>query len=125
MTAMVTIRLIHWKGEEAEERAEKLRSTGYTVDATVPAGPESFRALTQDPPAAVVIDLSRTPSNGRDVALFLRKTKSTRHIPIVFVEGDTEKVERIRKLLPDAVYSTWRAIRGSGGRLPTEGCGSV
>lgn len=64
-------------------------------------------------PAAAVIDLSRTPSHGRDVALFLRKTKSTRHIPIVFVEGDTEKVERIKKLLPDAVYSTWRAIRGS------------
>jgi CheY-like chemotaxis protein len=56
---------------------------------------------------AVVIDLNRRPSRGKEVAIALRGAKSTRHIPIVFVEGAPEKVEAIRQLLPDAVYTIW------------------
>ncbi len=63
-----------------------------------------------NPPAAVVIDLSRIPSQGRDVGLAIRKYKSTRHVPLVFVEGDPDKVKRIQELLPDAVYTTWGKI---------------
>ena len=40
------------------------------------------------------------------MAAEIRATKSLRHIPIVFVDGDEEKVERIRKELPDAVYTS-------------------
>jgi hypothetical protein len=59
---------------------------------------------------AVVINLNRLPSHGREVALALRGAKGTRHIPIVFVEGAPEKVEPIRQLLPDAVYTTWKKL---------------
>jgi len=31
----------------------------------------------------------------------------------VFVDGETEKVERVKNLLPDAVYTTWSRIRGA------------
>jgi hypothetical protein len=61
---------------------------------------------------AVVINLNRLPSHGREVATALRGSKSTRHIPIVFVEGAPEKVEPIRQLLPDAVYTTWPKLPG-------------
>lgn len=59
---------------------------------------------------AVVINLNRLPSHGREVAIGLRGAKSTRHIPIVFVEGAPEKVATIRELLPDAVYTTWAKL---------------
>jgi len=59
---------------------------------------------------AVVINLNRLPSHGREVATALRGSKSTRHIPIVFVEGAPEKVAPIRQLLPDAVYTTWPKV---------------
>ena len=65
-----------------------------------------MRSLRESPPLAAVIDLTRLPSHGRYVAAEIRATKSTRHIPIVFVDGDPEKVERIRKDLPDAVYTS-------------------
>ena len=58
----------------------------------------------------MIIDLSRVPSQGRDVALGIRKYKATRHVPLVFVEGESRKVERIQALLPDAVYTTWDHI---------------
>jgi hypothetical protein len=66
---------------------------------------------------AVVINLNRLPSHGREVATALRGSKSTRHIPIVFVEGAPEKVEPIRQLLPDAVYTTWPKLPAVLGKL--------
>ncbi len=62
-------------------------------------------------PDAVVIDLSRMPSHGREVAQALRSAKGTRHLPIVFVDGEPEKVKRTKQLLPDAIYTTWGRIK--------------
>jgi CheY-like chemotaxis protein len=104
--------LIHWKAEEAEEKIAKLRAAGYEVDYGE-INPGALRDWRDSPPAAFVIDLSRLPSHGRDVAMALRSYKATRSIPLVFVEGEPEKVERIRTHLPDAVYTTWRRIRSS------------
>lgn len=106
---MTRVRLIHWETEKARERAAQLRSAGLTVDfeALTAAG---LRALREDPPCAIVIDLSRVPSQGRDLGLNLRKYKATRHVPLVFASGLPDKVERVRDLLPDAVYATWDDI---------------
>jgi len=109
---MPRVRLIHWKSAEAAPRIAALREAGYAVDAR-PVTPETLRELRARPPAAVVIDLSRVPSHGRDVALAIRESKSTRHIPLVFVEGEAEKVARVRASLPDAVFATWRGVRGA------------
>jgi hypothetical protein len=110
--AVHRVRLIHWKAEEAREKVRKLREAGYRVAFELPDN-ETFKKIKKSPPDVVVIDLSRTPSHGRDAALFLRQTKATRHVPLVFVDGDPDKVERIRKLLPDAEYTPWRRIRSS------------
>jgi len=104
------VRLVHWHEAEAVERGERLRALGYQVNPTILSGPEGFRELRDNPPAAVVIDLNRVPSHGRDVAIALRSYKDTRLVPIVFVEGDAEKVEKIKKHLPDAVYAEWSDI---------------
>jgi CheY-like chemotaxis protein len=109
---MHRVRLIHWKAEEAAEKIAKLRTAGYEVD----FGETSLNALREwrsKSPAAFIIDLSRMPMQGRDVAMTLRGYKSTRNTPLVFVEGEPEKVERIKKQLPDAVYTTWTRIRSS------------
>jgi CheY-like chemotaxis protein len=107
---MPRVQLIHWNAAEAEERAERLRAYGYQVACPVPQGPAFFRQLGQDPPTAVIIDLGRLPSQGRDAALTLRKQASTRRIPLVLVDGEPDKVARIRELLPDATYTTWQKI---------------
>jgi hypothetical protein len=104
--------LIHWKAEEAEEKIAKLRAAGYEVDCPE-IKPGALRDWRDNPPAAFVIDLSRMPLQGRDVAIALRVYKTTRNTPLVFVEGEPEKVERIKVNLPDAVYTSWSRIRGS------------
>ncbi|HZC46799.1 MAG TPA: hypothetical protein VE243_10000, partial [Candidatus Acidoferrum sp.] len=37
-------------------------------------------------------------------------SKSTRHLPLVFAGGAAEKVDGIRKLLPDTVFALWSKI---------------
>lgn len=103
------IRLIHWNSVEAQERASALRREGYVVTAS-PFTPQEVRKIKARLPEAIVIDLSRLPSQGRDAALLIRQTKTTRYIPLVFAEGDPEKVAAIQKILPDAVYATWPRI---------------
>lgn len=109
---MPRVRLIHPDPARAREFASRLREAGYVVNhRTLDASWQV--ALRRNPPAAVVIDLSRIPSMGRDVGIALRSSRSTRGVPIVFVGGDAEKLPGIRKLLPDATYTTWSKIRSA------------
>jgi CheY-like chemotaxis protein len=110
---MKRVRLVHWNETEAAGPVAQLQAAGFAVDCTPLRGPADLRVMAESPPDAVVIDLSRTPSHGRDIALAIRTRKGTRHLPLVFVEGDPGKVALVRALLPDAAYSTWRGIRAA------------
>jgi CheY-like chemotaxis protein len=110
---MSRVCLVHWSPEEGEERASRLRQASHTVKLVTPRRGDSLQSLLVSPPDAFVIDLGRLPAQGRDLAVWLRGRKAGRHIPIVFVGGDPEKVAQVRKLLPDAVYTEWRRIRAA------------
>jgi hypothetical protein len=109
---MTLVRLIHWNAEEAKERARRLQALGYQVVHSM-MNPVGLREMRQNPPDAIVIDLSRLPSQGRDLGMNIRKYKSTRHVPLVFIGGDPEKVKAIKKVLPDATYTSWEGIKYS------------
>jgi CheY-like chemotaxis protein len=103
--------LIHWNEAEGAARAELLRAAGFESTCLTPRGGSSdLRTLRQNVPDVFVIDLSRVPSQGCAVAVDLRRGKATRPAPIVFAGGAPEKVDRIRKLLPDATYTAWENV---------------
>ncbi len=110
---MTRVFLVHWKPEEIPERVARLRREGFTVEPFTVLGGGGLRGLRDKPPAAFVIDLSRRPSHGRTVAVALRQQKNTRHVPLVFVDGEPAKIARVRKELPDALYTDWRGIGGA------------
>ena len=104
---MARVRLIHWKAAEAGSVIEALRAGGFDAEYDGEAnGPAISRAIRANLPDAVVIDLSRLPSHGREMGIWLRGLKSTRHVPLVFVNGGQETRERVRQDLPDAVCTT-------------------
>jgi hypothetical protein len=103
-----TVRLICWNEADAAARARLLRRAGYRV---ISAPPENaggmvryFRELSPD---AVVIDLDRLPSHGRELGLSLRASKSTSHLRLVFAGGLPAKIELVRAAIPDAVFTPW------------------
>jgi hypothetical protein len=103
---MARVRLIHWNAVEAAPRIEKLRAAGHDVE----FGGE-YKDWRTRPIEAFVIDLSRLPAHGREVATALRGAKATRRLPILFVDGLPEKVSAIRAQLPDATFTTWPRIK--------------
>jgi CheY-like chemotaxis protein len=103
------ILLIHWNATEAKQKASILESAGYKVDHESFA-PQALKKLRNDQPAAVVIDLSRLPNQGRDIAINIRHAKATRNIPIVFVEGDKQKVNQVKTHVPDALWTDYNQI---------------
>jgi hypothetical protein len=110
---MPRVRLVHWKADEAAALLRALRAAGHVVDYGEKVDSGGFRGIRAAPPDAFAIDLSRLPSHGREVAIFFRGRKATRHVPIVFVGCAPEKVETIRKVLPDAVYTEPGQVRSA------------
>jgi CheY-like chemotaxis protein len=110
---MSRVLVVHWNAAEAAERAARLSRAGHKVETLAHGGIAALRAVRERPPDAIVIDLSRLPSQGGGVATWFRQQKATRAVPILFVGGAEEKVARVRRLLPDALYTDWTGIRGA------------
>jgi len=106
------VALLCWNAAEGRERADALRRAGFKVKLEVKPreGPAILGRLREHPPEALVIDLDRLPMQGRDAGVVMRTGKQTRRVPLVFVDGEPSKVERVRQTLPDAVYTSWAGI---------------
>ncbi len=110
---MPLVRLISWKEDLAQERAALLKNARFEVDASPLNTSRLIGCIKANPPSAIVIDLDRMPSHGLAVGTVLRRSASTRQIPLVFAGGADEKVARIRRELPDAVFTPWSAVAPS------------
>ena len=118
-TAGKRVRVIHWKAAEAGSLIEMVRQVGFRAEFEPdPNGAVVARAIKSSVPDAVVIDLTRLPSQGREMAVWLRNQKITREIPIVFFGGEAGKVDRVKSVIPDAAYATEATL----GRLLKKAC---
>jgi hypothetical protein len=111
---MQRVRLFHWKSKVVAELMAKLRAAVFEAVHHAETQSPSVRELKESGAVAVVIDLSRLPSHGKYVGAWVRGSKSTRHLPLVFVGGEAAKVAAIKKQIPDAVYSS---VAGVGAAL--------
>lgn len=96
--------LIHWNEREAEVYAKTIRSWGWDVDYEYEDGARGGSAIKLNPPTAVVIYLTRLPSHGRATAEYLAETKTTRKIPLIFVGGESQALEKTKAKIPRATY---------------------
>src|SRR3989304_1402258 len=96
--------LIHWNGAEGQELVRELEGLGWHVDLEAQDGARAGKRIREVSPEAVVIFLSRLPSHGRETAHALRSFKSTRQLPIIFVDGQDEAVQKTREKAPEALF---------------------
>ena len=101
--------LVHANEALGAACAKKLARMGYRAVWRRWRSAEIARAKA-DPPDAVLVDLSRTPSVGRDVAIAMRSHRALLTVPFVLTDGAPEVVEHLRKFLPDAVGSEGRRL---------------
>jgi CheY-like chemotaxis protein len=90
---MANILLVHWNEPEAKERARSLKALGYKAKILFDPDKHSLAESREHPPELFLIDLSRLPSQGREIAGHFRRAKATRNVPILFVGADAERVK--------------------------------
>lgn len=102
---MARVRIVHWKEPRVAPLVEACRACGLEVEYDAVRFSDLAKLIRANPPDALVIDLSCLPSHGRESAIYLRRTKYARYLPLVFVDGEPEKVAKVREQLPDATFS--------------------
>jgi hypothetical protein len=112
LSRMAKVLVVHWRPEEVRGQIERLRSV-HEVRVESRQDGDWHRALRDDPAHVIVIDLSRLPSHGREIATYLRTQKATRDLPLVFVGGEESKVAEAKTIFPDARFCAWRTLRGT------------
>lgn len=108
---MARVHLLNFNADEVDARAEALRAAGHAVKTDAYSG--SIKVVRDGDPEALVINLGRAPSNGTQLAAVIRQSAWGRNVAIVFVDGEPEKIERAKKLLPDATYTSWAKVKSA------------
>ncbi|MDP9054599.1 MAG: hypothetical protein M3N93_09905 [Acidobacteriota bacterium] len=103
---MARVRIVHWKESHAAPLVEACRACGVEAEYDAVPFQQLAKMIRSSLPDALVIDLTCLPGQGREAAVYLRRTKYARHLPLVFVDGDIEKVKKVKEQLPDATFTT-------------------
>lgn len=96
--------LFLWDPAKAEAAAQNLRSWGWDVSLEAQDGGSGWAAVKADPPAAVVFYLDDKPSHSRATAESLALTKATRGLPLIFVGGEGDGLQKTKAKLPGGIY---------------------
>jgi CheY-like chemotaxis protein len=110
---MSRVLLVHWNAEEAKAKARTLTDLGHKAEILCDSEKPNLARVRESPPDLVLIDLNRLPSHGREIARYFRRAKATRQVPILFVDGDAERVGRAKQLIPDAEFGKWERIESA------------
>jgi CheY-like chemotaxis protein len=98
--------LIHWNAAQAETLANGPIFSDWEIEFEAEDGRRAYEAIKANPPAAIIIYLTRLPSHGRETADALRTYKATREIPIVFVGGQGEALVKTKAKVPSGIFAT-------------------
>jgi len=98
--------LVDWDATAATARAEALRREGWLVEVETENGGRAYRHIRTSVPDAVVIDMRKRASHGREVGSALRELRATRALPIVCIEEDNDAREQTRARIEGVRFSS-------------------
>ena len=93
---MREILLVEDNPDTVEFLQRRLNEAGYGVR-VARNGVEALRAVAQDAPAAVILDINLPLMNGDDVCRQIRQDHRTQELPIIFMTA--ESTDRVKDLL--------------------------
>ena len=111
---MARVFYVHWHKEEAADTVKELREAGHTVnvhwDVTQGAGNDAWNKIRATPPEALVISLAKLPSHGRRIASVTVETKKLRDVPVIFVDGEKDKIAVAKQQFPEAKFISGKKL---------------
>ncbi|MGH9399328.1 MAG: hypothetical protein ACRD00_03095 [Thermoanaerobaculia bacterium] len=102
----MSVLYLHFESPEREGRANKLAKSGAHIIVSEPRWPGFFEQAKKMKPYAIAIDFSYAPSHALETADFLSKARETRDAAIYVLRVPEDRLEAVKKRLPQAVLVT-------------------
>lgn len=97
---------LHFESPDRAGRVQKLAKSGARVVVAEPRWPGFHEVAKKEKPFAIAIDFSLAPSHILETADYLAKAKETRETPMYLLRVPGDRVDLVRKRLPQAFHVT-------------------
>ncbi len=83
---------------KAGQIASMLAKCGCQVEIEEDDGARAYKAVGETKPDLIFVNYGHKPSHGRQTAISIRRRRSTAHIPVYFVDGESDEIRRLEGL---------------------------
>jgi hypothetical protein len=111
---------LHFESPERSGRVQKLAKSGARVVVAEPRWPGFHEVAKKEKPFAIAIDFSLAPSHILETADYLAKAKETREIPMYLLRVPGDRMDLVRKRLPQAFHVTEAELAERLGEIERE-----
>ncbi|HEY3169606.1 MAG TPA: hypothetical protein VGK08_01270 [Thermoanaerobaculia bacterium] len=97
---------LHFESDERAGRVQKLAKSGAHVIVSEPRWPGFWEIAKREKPTAVAVDFTHAPSHALETADYISKARETREAPLYLLHVPEDRLEIVRKRLPQAAIVT-------------------
>ncbi|MGH9368953.1 MAG: hypothetical protein ACRD3M_14910 [Thermoanaerobaculia bacterium] len=116
----MSVLYLHFESPEREGRFQKLSRSGARVVVTEPRWPGFHEVAKKEKPFAIAIDFSLAPSHCLETADYLAKAKETRETPLYLLRVPEDRLDIVKKRLPQAFFVTESELSGRLAQIEKE-----
>src|SRR5262245_24012409 len=108
----MSVLYLHFDSTDRESRVQKLARSGARIVVAEPRWPGFHEVAKKEKPFAIAIDFSAAPSHCLETADYLAKAKETRETPLYLLRVPDDRMDIVRKRLPQASFVTEQELSG-------------
>lgn len=97
---------LHFESDERAGRVQKLAKSGAHVIVSEPRWPGFWEIAKREKPTAVAVDFTHAPSHALETADYISKARETREALLYLLHVPEDRLEIVRKRLPQAAIVT-------------------
>jgi hypothetical protein len=102
----MSVLYLHFESPERDGRVQKLARSGAHIIVSEPRWPGFFEQAKKEKPYAIAVDFSHAPSHALETADYLAKAKETREASFFLLRVPEDRLEAVKKRLPQAALVT-------------------
>jgi hypothetical protein len=108
----MSVLYLQFENGDRNTRVQKLGKSGAHIVPVEPRWPIFFELAKKEKPYAIAIDFSQAPSHCLETADYIAKAKETRETPLYLLRVPDDRVEAVKKRLPNAGIVTEHDLAG-------------
>lgn len=108
----MSVLYLQFENGDRNTRVQKLSKSGAHIVPVEPRWPIFFELAKKEKPYLIAIDFSQAPSHCLETADYLAKAKETRETPLYLLRVPDDRLEAVKKRLPNAGIVTEQDLLG-------------